>query len=214
MSNSQTLVVFAHDGTLVDPSRILYQAYPHVADVYGLTTPLYSEVTASIGYDDHLTLLFGSNRPEYLHTFLEFYYAHHLRLVRPFEGIAILLNDLRNEGYKLGVVSNKLRKAGLAELSECGLSSYFGKTIYREDVDQGKPDPEGIHLLHEQLGVQALNVVLVGDTEVDIQCAKSAGVRSIAALWGYGDAHQMASLNPDAYSQSPADVPRALVSLL
>ena len=214
MSDSQALIVFDHDGTLVDSSRILYQAYRHVAEVYGLPPPPYSDVTNSIGYDDHFTILFGSHRPEYVDTFLGFYYAHHLSLVRPFDGIATLLNDLRNQGCKLGVVSNKLRKAGLAELSECGLSSYFGKTIYREDVDQGKPDPEGIHLLHEQLGVQALNVVLVGDTEVDIQCAKSAGVRSIAALWGYGDAHQMASLNPDAYSQSPADVPRALVSLL
>ena len=213
MSDSQTLIVFDHDGTLVDSSRILYQAYRHVAEVYGLPTPLYSDVTSSIGCDDQFTLLFGSNRPEYVDTFLDFYYAHHLSLVRPFDGIATLLNDLRKGGYKLGVVSNKLRKAGLAELRECGLSSYFDKTIYREDVDRGKPDPEGIHLLHEQLGVQPPNVVLVGDTEVDVQCAKNAGIRSIAALWGYGDKLRLASLRPDASSRSPADVSRALAAL-
>jgi len=213
MSDSQALIVFDHDGTLVDSSRILYQAYRHVAEVYGLPRPPYSDVTNSIGYDDHFTILFGSHRPEYVDTFFDFYYAHHLTLVRPFDGIATLLNDLRNEGCKLGVVSNKLRKAGLAELRECGLSYYFDKTIYREDVDQGKPDPEGIHLLHEQLGVQPQNVVLVGDTEVDMQCARNAGVRGIAALWGYGDESRIVSLNPGASSRSPADVKRALAAL-
>ena len=212
--NRQTLIVFDHDGTLVDSSRILYQAYRHVADAHGLPIPPYSDVTNSIGYDDHFTILFGSNEPEYLNTFLGFYYAHHLRLIRPFDGISTLLDHLRKEGYKMGVVSNKLRKAGLAELSACGFSSYFAETVYREDMDQAKPDPQGIHWLQEKFAVQSPDVVLVGDTEVDIQCAKNAGVKTIAALWGYGDESRLASLHPDASSRSPADVSRALAALL
>ena len=155
MSDSQTLIVFDHDGTLVDSSRILYQAYRHVAEVYGLPTPLRADVTNSIGHDDHFTFVFGSNKSEYLDTFFDFYYANHLKLVRPFDGVATLLDHLRKGGYRMGVVSNKLRKAGLAELRECGLLSYFDKTVYREDMDQAKPDPQGIHWLQEKFTVQS-----------------------------------------------------------
>ena len=214
MSGSRTLIVFDHDGTLVDSSRILYQSYQHVAKVHGLPKPLYSQVTSSIGHDDHFTLVFGSNEPEYVDTFLDFYYANHLSLVTPFDGIPALLDALSREGCRLGVVSNKLRQAGLAELDQCGLLSYIDEAVYREDVDRAKPDPQGIHLLQKKFGARSPDVVLVGDTEVDIRCARNAGAKAVAALWGYGDKAQMASLHPDAISQSPADVSGALATLL
>ena len=105
--------------------------------------------------------------------------------VTPYEGVEEMLRGLKEKGIRLGVLSNKPHRQTVKVVREI-----FGENVF--DFAQGqqeqvprKPDPAGVLRLLEEMLVTRDECLYVGDSEVDIQTGRNAGVRTISVTWGF-----------------------------
>ncbi len=125
---------------------------------------------------------------------------------RVFDGLAQTLDALKRRGIILGVVSGA-RPEVLDLLREDGILDRFDAVVLGADVSRRKPDPEGLVKCLRELGVEADRAVYVGDTPVDIQASRAAGVRAVAVLTGAGDSAMMSAQEPDRLVLSHLSLP-------
>lgn len=102
-----------------------------------------------------------------------------------FENADNLLLKLKNERYKIGIVSNGYKDTIIFKLKEYGVDSAVETVLGFEQVSKPKPNPEGILKCLKELGVSPEEALYVGDMETDVMAAKAAGVRIIATAYGY-----------------------------
>lgn len=96
-----------------------------------------------------------------------------------------VLCELKEKGYLLGVVTNKGRPLTLYSLEICGIDDLFDVIITADDVNIPKPDPTGIYLAMEKMGIKdKKDVLYFGDNDIDDETAKNAGVDSLLVTWG------------------------------
>jgi len=122
---------------------------------------------------------------------------------RVFEGIARTLDAIKRLGIRLGIVSGA-RPEVLELLRKDGVLDRFDSVVMGADVSRRKPDPEGIVKCLGELGVAPDAAVYVGDTPVDIQASRAAGVRAVAVLSGAGDSAMLSAHWPDRLLSSHA----------
>ena len=120
-------------------------------------------------------------------TFRQYYMQHSLDTTRPYEGIPEVLQTLSRRGCHLAVVSNKFMPA-TQEL----VRHFFPeiKVAIGEHEAEGirkKPAPDTVHEALRQLGVDKEHAVYIGDSDVDIETARNAGLPCISVLWGFRD---------------------------
>lgn len=125
---------------------------------------------------------------------------------RPFDGVMPLLDALRAQGVRLGVLSNK-PDCYMAAIREHffpvhGFECFCGQ---REGVAR-KPDPAGALLAAEAMGLAAAEFLYVGDSAVDMQTAVRAGMIPCGALWGYRSREELESAGARHLAAQPADV--------
>lgn len=110
----------------------------------------------------------------------------HLKTIKPFEPVIRLVEQLKGEGVKLGIVTNSPRQYADAILKQCKLEKFFDVVITFNDVKgQSKPFPRGIQLALEKLKVPATQQTLyVGDDENDVIAAYRAGITPVLRAWG------------------------------
>lgn len=102
----------------------------------------------------------------------------------PFPGARQALDDLRNRGVRLAVLSNSGRKAADAALRRAGLIDCFEFVLTRDDTEIMKPRPEGLEMAVSRFGLPKESVYYVGDSAFDIHAAKAAGIRVISVATG------------------------------
>ncbi len=105
--------------------------------------------------------------------------------VVPYEGVAELLQSLRQEGYQLAVLSNKPHKQTVRVVE-----AVFGKGLFhqiqgqRDDIPR-KPNPEAALRIAKELGAAPEETVYIGDSEVDIATGTNAHMMTIGVEWGF-----------------------------
>jgi HAD superfamily hydrolase (TIGR01509 family) len=160
---SLAAVVFDLDGTLVDTRHVNAQAHGASHAAFSLVDQLTGRVpldAASRVYHDRLAEL-----------------AHRLR---PFEGVPELLERLP---VPAAVVTGATREAAEIVLGATGLRGHFDVVVSADDVERPKPDPEGLHLACERLGVAPERVAYVGDLTGDVAAAHACGAVAVGAAW-------------------------------
>jgi len=93
------------------------------------------------------------------------------------------------------------------------LESFFHAIVGGDDVTRPKPSPDLPLLAAQVLGVSADRCAVVGDSPVDILAGHAAGMKAVAALYGYGDPDRVAEARPDATIRSFSELPDALERL-
>jgi phosphoglycolate phosphatase-like HAD superfamily hydrolase len=108
-----------------------------------------------------------------------------------------LLSELRRRGACLSLLTNKPR--AFTEAILCGLEveACFSDMVCGDDVAAPKPDPQGLQALVERSGVPAGLTCLVGDSAVDVETARAAGIASCAVTWGLRHAGELRASRPD-----------------
>lgn len=148
-----------------------------------------------------------------------FYWSKEKGLLRLYPGVAEMLERLRKQKLKLGLVTTKTMnfehegRAGgaVTELAELGIDGIFSTMVGFEDVIQRKPHPEGIKLALSRLNLAPHEAVMVGDSASDIKAAQAAGCHGCYATWGIPEDERGSLLNhayPDFILDSPSDLLR------
>lgn len=117
--------------------------------------------------------------------FLERYQQQLALHTRPFPGISELLDWLDAEGLPWGVVTNKMSRFSIPLLAATGLAERCGSLVCPDQVSRGKPHPEPLLKACAEMGVEPTRSVYIGDHLRDIQAGRAAGMRTVAALYGY-----------------------------
>ena len=120
-----------------------------------------------------------------------------------FDGLAQTLDAIKRLGIRLGIVSGA-RPEVLDLLREDGILDRFDSIVLGADVSRRKPDPEGILKCLKDLGVAPDAAVYVGDTPVDIQASRAAGVCAVGVLTGAGNSAMLSMHWPDRLISSHA----------
>ena len=114
-----------------------------------------------------------------------------------FAGVRPLLRELRRRRMPLGVCSSRRIGPLLRGLASSRLRQYFEVVVGLETVHAPKPDPEGLLLALERLGVPPSRAVVVGDRDVDLEAARRAGATGWRATWALGEVPQPERLAVD-----------------
>jgi phosphoglycolate phosphatase len=140
--------------------------------------------------------------------FLDIYEAAVSEHSTPFEGVEEVLAEIEAAGARWGIVSNKPHYLCVGVVKAMGWEARCAVLLGGDSLPQRKPDPEPLWHACQACGVGAAASVYVGDDERDIVAARSAGMKSVAALWGY----RLDSDDPYAWQADAAVVsPRELL---
>jgi 2-phosphoglycolate phosphatase len=190
------LVLFDLDGTLVDSAVDLLNALNRVVvDAGRAALPLSAiRPVVSKGARAMLGAAFPDESPDVREArvapFLAYYadaVAHHST---PFDGIADVLAAIEGQGSRWGIVTNKPLYLARGVVDSMGWRERCAVLVGGDSLPRKKPDPDQLLLACDELAVAPAACVYVGDDERDIVAARAAGMASVAALWGYREAHE------------------------
>ena len=141
--------------------------------------------------------------------FFPYYDAHKEDATAPYPGIPALLAALHGAGVKLGVVSNKedaLTKSVVSHYFPGLFDAVAGHTLGTPT----KPDPHLVNGMRAAFGLSAQQVLYVGDSGVDIETARNAGLAGCGVLWGFRTGDELCGAGASYLARSPEDI-RVLV---
>ena len=179
-------VLFDFDGTLMDTTPIIIRSWQEV----------YRAVTGSDGDVDEILGTFGEilreslakkfpdqDTEELVKIYKSYQQDRFADEVELFPGVEDLLAYLKDAGYKLGLVTSRIKQTSMRALDMFGIKEYFDSIITADDCTKHKPDPEPIMLALEGCGSVPERAVMIGDTVYDMGCARNARVRYVMVDW-------------------------------
>lgn len=205
-------VIFDLDGTLLNTLSDLTDAVNHGLAVRGFPRHTEDEVRRYAG--DGVKQLIAracpaiatdDDRAAVLAAYLPHYAAHNADKTAPYPGVMQLLVALKEKGYRLAVVTNK-HDAGAQALCRRFFTGFLSLVVGADGSRPLKPAPDGVQAALAQLEVAPENAWYVGDSAVDVMTARAAGVRSVAACWGFQDRQRLADQHPTALADTPEQV--------
>lgn len=123
----------------------------------------------------------------------------------PYDGIIDMLNNLKDIGIKLGVLSNKADFA-VQELCERYFCNIFDGVLGEVENTPKKPAPDGVYNIIEKMGVVTPRCVYVGDSDVDVLTAKNANLDCIAVSWGFRDVDNLKNAGAEVIVSTPEEL--------
>ena len=214
------LLVFDLDGTLIDTVPDLANALNEVLREYGHAPLAQREVQRLIG--DGVAALVtrgfaarGADAAEAtaaVPRFLAVYEANATNLSRPYPGVRDTLLELRRQGYRTAICTNKTEHATAAVLRGLDLAELFDGIAGGDRFPVRKPDPGHLLGLIAELGGRPERAAMIGDNENDAAAAHGAGLPVILMRYGYARVDP-ATLGAAALLDRFADLPVALERL-
>ena len=197
------LIIFDLDGTLIDSSKDLALSMNAARGHVGMEPIDPSLIFSYVGNGAAVLVrrALGPDVPEELVQealvfFLKFYRVHALEHTRLYPDVRELIEQLTQADHKLAVLTNKPARISFDIMGALGLAGHFVSVLGGDSLPAKKPDPLGITTLLAETGFSAAGTLMVGDSGVDIQTARNAGVRSCGVLWGF---------QPESFQLEPPD---------
>lgn len=195
-------LLFDLDGTLIDSQTLILASYRHTMRCHLGQTPADSAWLATMGTPLVSQLKHFARDDEEAKAMLATYREHnatvHDELIREFEGVHGTLQWLHGRGYRLGIVTSKLRDAVVRGLRACSLPEpWFEVLVTASDDVAHKPDAAPVLLALERMEEEASRALFVGDSVWDLRAGRAAGTMTAAALWGPFGRSVLAEEYPD-----------------
>lgn len=196
---SYPVVLFDLDGTVIDSTALIRESHRHaVSTVLGRDLP--DEVlVANVGVPllEQMKAFDPDRAEELLAAYQEWNHRMTPELLAEFEGIPELLDDLRADGRRLGIVTSKAGPVVDMAWAVLPLSHHFEVVVSSETTDRHKPHPAPIQRALEEHGAQPHEAVMVGDSPFDLRAGKAAGADTIGVTWGFFSREALAAEEPD-----------------
>lgn len=184
-------IFFDLDGTLVDTDVLIIQTYLYMFKKYRPDyKPSLSELISFLGptLKSQFPKYFKEDLDLLIKDYVSYSHDHHPDYVRIYDGVVETLNKLKKDGYKLGVITSKFKDSMMTTLNLFDLAHLFDVFITLNDVNNPKPDPEGINKAIKIVNVISEEILYVGDNITDYQAAMSANVDFALVSWSVNDA--------------------------
>jgi phosphoglycolate phosphatase len=189
-------ILFDLDGTLVDSLPDIIDSFLHGFTHLGLAAPGYAQVRALIGQP--LDVMYTQFAPDHVPALCAAYREHYprnfLNRSRVFPGVVEVLRTLRERGYLLAVATTKRGDMARRFVDALGLGPLLHH-VQGTDGFPHKPAPDVLYRALSALGTGGL--WMVGDTTLDLQAGKAAGLRTYAVTWGTHAHEELATAAPD-----------------
>lgn len=184
-------LVFDLDGTLIDSRRDICTAVNRMRAELGLGALGLDEVAAMVGEGARVLVrraLPGELSKERFERAVASYLQHYSQVALdttvPYPGITAMLAELAPV-VKLAVLSNKPEEISRRVLAHLGLTSHLAQIVGGDTLPTRKPNPGGLLLLADRLGLEAGRMVMVGDSRIDAETAAAAGCPFALVMWGF-----------------------------
>ena len=187
--NKYKVLLFDLDGTLCDTDEMIVQT---MFAIYKDYKPTKVRTREELYYfsgppiRDTLAREFPDQDPEEMYdVFKRVSKGFYPKCVKAYPDEVKVLTALKENGYRLGVVTNKGLPLTIYSLQLCGINHLFDVIVSADDVAIPKPDPAGINKALDKLGISNKEECLyLGDNDIDYETASNAGVDTLLVTWG------------------------------
>ena len=187
--------IFDLDGTLLDTLDDLTDSMNYILGKHNFPLRTRDEVRNFVG-NGVRKLVERAVPPEYkadeefidkfYDDFSLYYNSHSDIKTSPYPGTLDMLDKLIHSDFDIAIVSNKIDSA-VKSLSAKFFGERIKSAIGEKPSVRHKPEPDMVFMAMEEMGADKENSIYIGDSEVDIQTAKNAGIPCISVLWGFKD---------------------------
>lgn len=208
------LAIFDLDGTLLNTIGDLAEGCNYMLALRGLAPHSLEEYRFMVG--NGILRLVERALPEGLRSteyvaearrdFVAYYTNHIDCYTRPYEGIYEVLQRLQNEGWAMAVASNKFDEGTQKLVRGMFPDIHFAVVYGNREGFPLKPDATLLELIMKECGATASTTWMIGDSGVDMQCAKNAGVHSIGCTWGFRPRTELEEYHADYIVDTPAEI--------
>lgn len=188
-------VIFDLDGTLVDSAGDITTALNELLTISRLGPYSLKEVIGFIGngmtalvekaFETRGKHLLPDELSAHVAVFRSLYSGRLVNSTRAYAGAAAAITRLREQGVSTAICTNKEESLACSMISALGLRNHFATIVGGSPNRSPKPSPEPLMEVIARLGARRDDVLMVGDSEADVRCARAAGVKVICVSFGY-----------------------------
>lgn len=207
---------FDLDGTLVDSSETIYKST--------ITTLQRMDIKFGFSKNDldkrigkHFVDIFNEFDvlvPDFEH-FIKIYKSIYFDFIDSsvlYPNVSEILEQLKNSDLKISLLTTKAQDQADLIINHFNLRPYFNIVMGRINEIPHKPAPEPLLLICTSLGILPGETIMIGDTELDIQCGKNAGTKTCAVSYGYRTIEQLEADKPDYLINSIMEIPELVLA--
>lgn len=208
-----TAAIFDLDGTLLNTITDLGRACNYSLSETGLPVHPLSEYNRMVG--NGFRKLIERAAPQdtsateinrLIKISRNYYDNHCMETTTPYPGIPALLEQLTERGIRTAVASNKYQSA-----VERIIHAYFPNIPFvaiegQSELRPIKPDPAILEEIIRHNGFSREHTLMIGDSSVDIETARRAGIRSVAVTWGFSPQEELMAASPDFIVETSDDI--------
>jgi HAD superfamily hydrolase (TIGR01549 family) len=201
LANSINHFCFDLDGTLVDSNKTIYEATSATLKTLNIKFDVdEKDYVHLIG--KHFVDIFKAlniSIPDF-DLFINIYkkkYFDFMIYSSLYNGVETTLAELKNRGIKISLLTTKLQEQADKIIEHFNLSKYFDLVMGRREGIAHKPAAEPLLIICKELNIDVKSTLMIGDTELDIQCGKNAGANTCAVLYGYRKKELLEIEQPD-----------------
>ena len=210
MKSHFTHYCFDLDGTLIDSSLTIYKTTEFSLNKLGIEFNV-SEENFALTIGKHFIDIFDefSIKVNDFEEFITIYKNNYFNFIDfsiPYPEVENTFYQLKKRGAKISLLTTKMQEQAEKIVSHFSLANYFDLVMGRRNGIAHKPSPEPFLLICDELSVKPKDSLLVGDTELDIQCGKNAGSSTCGVLYGYRTRELIEKENPDFIADSIVDI--------
>ncbi|GAB4288952.1 MAG: HAD family hydrolase [Ignavibacteriaceae bacterium] len=204
-------ICFDLDGTIMDSFPTIFSTTKKVLSELKIPGQLDEKIFASkVG--KHFIEIFSEMNIQ-LDNFEEFiaiYKQHYFEFIDDsvlFPGVTELLNLLNEQQIRVSLLTTKAQEQADKIIDHFSLRNYFSFVMGRRNNIPHKPSPASLLHICNEIGIPPSETLMTGDTEIDIQCGKSAGAFTCAVDFGYRTREELIHENPDFIISSFDELP-------
>ncbi|MCC3355996.1 pyrophosphatase PpaX [Bacillus sp. REN16] len=202
-------LLFDLDGTLIDTNELILQSFLHTFETYFPERSFTrEEILPFNGPTLHES--FSSVDPdraeEMIAEYRKFNHDKHDELVTEFPGVFDTIKTLKEKGYKIGIVTTKIRNTVNMGLKLTKLDQFFDVVVTLDEVKKPKPDAEPVLLALKLLGSTPEEAIMVGDNYQDIVAGQNAGTKTAGVAWSHKGKDFLLEYKPDFMLENMSDL--------
>ena len=191
-------ILFDLDGTVINTNELIFQSFEYALDTVLHTTLSRDILRTTFGKPlQQIMQEMGREHSQELRQAFAHYSKLHENEIYLFPGVEDALKQLKAMNIRTAVVTSRLYHSAMRDLNQFQLLPYFDVFITPEATQKHKPHPEPAQKALERLNLKPRQVIMVGDSGLDLQCGKQAGCKTAAVRYSLFPQDELLQHQPD-----------------